>query len=232
MNIAIIPARGNSERIKNKNIVNFFGKPIIYWPIKNAKKTNLFKKIIVTTDNRKIAKISKSFGAEVPFVRPKSISDRKTGILKVVKHSIKLLEKKKVKFNYVCCIFATAPLLNKKIIMAAYKKLLNGKYDFVFGAIKAKSSLIRAFYVKNKKLKMINSNFYSTNSQDLPDIFIDSGQFYWGTKKAWKKNKKIFCNNSSFLELKESNFRDINKKKDLNYLKKISRKLFKKRTSR
>ena len=78
MNIAIIPARGNSERIKNKNIVNFFGKPIIYWPIKNAKKTNLFKKIIVTTDNRKIA--------EVPFVRPKSISDRKTGILKVVKH--------------------------------------------------------------------------------------------------------------------------------------------------
>ena len=78
----------------------------------------------------------------------------------------------------MCCIFATAPLLNKKIIMAAYKKLLNGKYDFVFGAIKAKSSLIRAFYVKNKKLKMINSNFYSTNSQDLPDIFIDSGKIY------------------------------------------------------
>ena len=143
MNIAIIPARGNSERIKNKNIVNFFGKPIIYWPIKNAKKTNLFKKIIVTTDNRKIAKISKSFGAEVPFVRPKSISDRKTGILKVVKHSIKLLEKK-VKFNYVCCIFATAPLLNKKIIMAAYKNFSMGNMILFWGN-KSKSSLIRAF---------------------------------------------------------------------------------------
>ena len=44
MNIAIIPARGKSERIKNKNIINFFGKPMIYWPIQNAKKSNLFKK--------------------------------------------------------------------------------------------------------------------------------------------------------------------------------------------
>ena len=57
MNIAIIPARGKSERIRNKNIINFFGKPIIYWPIQNAKKTNLFKKIIVSTDNKKIANI-------------------------------------------------------------------------------------------------------------------------------------------------------------------------------
>ena len=78
---------------------------------------------------------------------------------------------------------------------------------------------------------MINSNFYSINSQDLPDIFIDSGQFYW-EPKSMEKNKKIFCNNYSFLELKKNNFKNIKEKKDLNYLKKISRKLFKKRTSR
>ncbi len=95
MNIAIIPARGKSSRIKNKNIINFYGKPMIYWPIQNAKKSNLFKKIIVSTDNKKISKISKKYGVEVPFLRPKSISDSKTGILKVMKHSIKFLEKKK-----------------------------------------------------------------------------------------------------------------------------------------
>ncbi len=229
MNIAIIPARGNSERIKNKNIINFFGKPIIYWPIRNAKKTNLFKKIIVSTDNKKIARISKYYGAEVPFIRPKKISDNKTGILKVIKHSIKILEKKKIKFKYICCIFATAPLLDKKILYSAYRKLLKGKYDFVFGAIKMKNSALRSFYLKNKKIKMINSNFYFMNSQDLPDVFVDSGQFYWGTKKAWKNQNKIFSSNSSFFEIKDKNFIDVNEINDLKKLKKLTKKFFKKK---
>tara|TARA_Y100001970_G_scaffold53704_1_gene68067 strand:- start:8115 stop:8816 length:702 start_codon:yes stop_codon:yes gene_type:complete len=223
MNIAIIPARGKSERIRNKNIINFFGKPIIYWPIQNAKKTNLFKKIIVSTDNKKIAKISKLYGAEVPFVRPSNISNNKTGILKVIKHCIRFLEKKKIKFKYVCCIFSTAPLLNKKILQSAYKKLLKGKYDFVFGAIKIQNHLLRSFYLNNKKIEMINSKFYSVNSQDLPNAFVDSGQFYWGTKKAWKSKNKIFGNNSSFLELNEKKFTDINEIKDLRKLKRIAK---------
>ena len=227
MNIAIIPARGKSSRIKNKNIINFYGKPMIYWPIQNAKKSNLFKKIIVSTDNKKISKISKKYGVEVPFLRPKSISDSKTGILKVMKHSIKFLEKKKIKFKYVCCIFATAPLLNKKILISAYRKLLRGKYEFVFGAFGTSNHLLRSFYLKNNKVNMLNDNFYSVNSQDLPDAFVDSGQFYWGTKKAWKKQKKIFSNNSSFIQLNETKFRDLNTKKDLQKLKKIAKKQFK-----
>ena len=75
MNIAVIPARAGSKRIKNKNIYDFCGKPIIYYSIICAIESKLFDKVIVSTDSKKIADISKSFGAEIPFKRPKEISD-------------------------------------------------------------------------------------------------------------------------------------------------------------
>ena len=71
--ICIIPARKGSKRIKNKNIINFFGKPLIYYSIKAALKSKIFSKIIVSTDCKKIANISKKYGAEVPFLRNKKL---------------------------------------------------------------------------------------------------------------------------------------------------------------
>ena len=74
MNLCVIPARGGSKRIPKKNIKNFCGKPIIAWSIEQAIKSKCFDKIIVSTDDKDIAKIAKSYGAEIPFVRPKKIS--------------------------------------------------------------------------------------------------------------------------------------------------------------
>ena len=81
MNIAIIPARGGSKRIPRKNIKIFSGLPIISWAIQNAEKSNCFDKIIVSTDDSEIAEIAIKCGAEVPFLRPKEISDDSSKIL-------------------------------------------------------------------------------------------------------------------------------------------------------
>ena len=89
MNIAVILARGGSKRIPRKNIKKFCGKPMIAWPIETAKKSKLFDHILVSTDNEEIAKISKSFGAEVPFIRPKNLSDDFTGTTEVITHAVK-----------------------------------------------------------------------------------------------------------------------------------------------
>ncbi len=223
MKVAIIPARGKSKRIKNKNIINFSGKPIIYWPITVAKKSKLFSNIFVSTDDSKIAKISKKFGAEIPFIRPSNISDDKSGIIEVMKHAIKNLEKKKIKFKYLCCIFATAPFINKKILIKSFNKLKKGKFDFVFGAKKINYNHLRAFYFNKNKLRMLNEKFYSYPSQNLPKAYIDAGQFYWGTKNAWKKKKIIFTNNSSFIELDSKKFKDINTYRDLKEAKKVGK---------
>ena len=80
----VIPARGGSKRIKNKNIIIFNKKPLIYYSINVAKKSNLFKKIIVSTDSDKIKYLSEKFGAIVPFKRQKNISNDILNVLPIL----------------------------------------------------------------------------------------------------------------------------------------------------
>ncbi len=122
-NLAIIPARGGSKRIKNKNFKLFFNKPIIYWSIKAARETKLFDKIIVSTDSNKIAKICKSYNVEIPFLRPKIFSGDKVSAIKVVKHALFWFKNKNILFDRVCCIFPAAPFITKKTIKKGFNLL-------------------------------------------------------------------------------------------------------------
>ncbi len=111
-NLCIIPARGGSKRIPNKNIKNFFGKPIIYYSIKSALDSNFFDKVIVSTDSKKIAKISKKFGAEVHKRNPK-YADSYTDTITVIKNVIEEIDKYN-NYSKVCCIYPTSIFLTKK----------------------------------------------------------------------------------------------------------------------
>ena len=122
MNIAVIPARGGSKRIPGKNIKEFCGKSIICYSIEAALKSKIFDKIIVSTDDDQIAKISFQAGAEVPFIRPKEISDDNSVISEVLIHAIQHFNKKGNVDN-VCCIYATAPFIRSKDIIRGYEKL-------------------------------------------------------------------------------------------------------------
>ena len=111
MRVCIIPARYGSKRIPKKNIKEFLGKPIIGHSIELALASKCFDRVIVSTDNNEIAQVAKTFGAEVPFFRPNSLSDDYTGTLQVVKHAINWLNADGVSPMHVCCIYATAPFL-------------------------------------------------------------------------------------------------------------------------
>src|SRR3989344_2632480 len=89
--VAIIPARGESKSIKNKNILNFNGKPLIAWAILVAKKSQLINRVIVSTDSPKIAKIARQYGAEVPFLRPVELASATIGIEPVLQHAYQWL---------------------------------------------------------------------------------------------------------------------------------------------
>ena len=89
MTICIIPARSGSKRIKNKNIKRFGGKPIISYAIRLAITSGLFKRIVVSTDSNRIAKIAKKYGAEVPFLRSKKLADDFTTLPEVLIDCIK-----------------------------------------------------------------------------------------------------------------------------------------------
>ncbi len=95
MNIyALIPARGGSKRIPRKNIADVCGKPFIAWTIEEAKRSRLISRIIVSTDDSKIAEVARKYGAEVPFLRPKAIAENLTPDLPVFEHALRYLKEK------------------------------------------------------------------------------------------------------------------------------------------
>ena len=196
MNIAIIPARGGSKRIPKKNIKNFLGKPIIAYSIEVALESNLFDKIIVSTDDNKISEVAQEHGAEVPFIRPKDISDDFTGTNDVVKHALHWLLKEGIKVEYICCIYATAPFLMSKYLKEGFEKLRNSRKLFAFSVTSFAFPVQRAIRVKNKQISMFYPKYSTTRSQDLEEGYHDAGQFYWGKSSAFLSDKAIFSENS------------------------------------
>jgi len=221
MNIAIIPARGGSKRIKGKNIKNFLGKPIISYAIKCAKATKIFDKIIVSSDNKEIIKVANKFGAETPFVRPKNISKDSISTIKVIKHAIKWLQKNGDKPKFICCIYATTPLMKPEDLKNSFKIIK--KKGFVIAASKYSYPIERSFYLKNHKIKLHNYSKRSISSQKFEDTYHDAGQFYWGRVNTWLNNKSLLNNDAYAFKLPQLRVQDIDDLEDW----KITEKLFK-----
>ena len=132
MNIAIIPARGGSKRIPKKNIKNFKGKPIIAWSIEAAKQSKLFDYIIVSTDDEEISSVSSKYGALVPFIRPKELTDDYIGTSEVIKHAAQWAINSLGDMEYICVIYATAPFITPKDILFGLDLLKSSTADLAF----------------------------------------------------------------------------------------------------
>ena len=220
MIVAIIPARSGSKRIPQKNIINFFGKPLISYSIIAAKKTKIFDKIIVSTDSDKIGSIAQKYGAEYLFKRPKKLSGDQIPTSLVVKHAINYLKKENQEPNFICCIYPTAPLILPQDLINSYKIIKNKKYKCVFSAVKNSYPIQRAFYLnKKKQINMLNKKNFNKRSQDFPETFHDAGQFYWGTYNSWMNNQINFSKTSKIYLLPQLRAQDIDNFDDLEVVK-------------
>ena len=178
--VAIIPARGGSKRIPRKNIKNFHGKPLIAYSIEVALNSKLFDKVVVSTDDEEIASIAKTYGAYVPFVRPKELSDDFTGTEDVVNHTLEYLTDKGEMFDYACTLYATAPLLQEKYLIEGFEKLKNSDALHAFSVTSMPFPIQRTFKIdENERCEMFMPEHYMTRSQDLEEAYQDAGQFYW-----------------------------------------------------
>ena len=194
--VAIIPARGGSKRIPRKNIKDFYGKPLIAYSIEVALKSKLFDKVIITTDDEEIATIAKSYGAEVPFLRPKELSDDFTGTQDVINHTLDYLEKNNEEYDYVCTIYATAPLLQEKYLIEGFEKLKNSTAINAFSATSMPFPIQRTFKVNSDgRCEMFTPEYYMTRSQDLEEAYQDAGQFYW--KRLYIESNEIMFEKDS-----------------------------------
>jgi len=194
--VAIIPARGGSKRIPKKNIKDFFGKPLIAYSIETALNSKLFDKVIVSTDDQEIAKIAQKYGAEVPFIRPKELSDDFSTTIEVTDHAINFLASNNEVYDYACTIYATAPFLDKEYLTDGYKKLKNSDAVNCFSATTMPFPIQRTFKLNgNGRCEMFMPEHSKTRSQDLEEAYQDAGQFYW--KDLEKKSNEIMFGKES-----------------------------------
>lgn len=134
--LGLVPARGGSKGIKNKNLIKLAGKPLIAFSIEALKKSRAVDKIVCTTDSELIAKVAKKYGAEVPFFRPRELAKDTSPVYPALAHAIKMLEKlQNYKPDYIVMIQPTSPLVEPEQIKAAVKMAINKKADSVITAV-------------------------------------------------------------------------------------------------
>ena len=193
--IAVIPARSGSKRIPRKNVKLFLGKPMISYAISAAIGSGLFNHVIVSTDDDDIAEVAIALGAEVPFLRPASLSDDFTVTVSVIEHAItKCLDIGWV-FDFVCCIYPCVPLLQATDLQRSFQIFLDSNAKFCYPVVEFQSAIQRALLMDNNgRLSFVNPMDELTRTQDLVTTFHDAGQFYWGSTNSWLSETRMHSN--------------------------------------
>lgn len=215
MKLAVIPARGGSKRIPRKNIKVFCGKPMIAWSIEAALLSGCFDKVIVSTDDEEIAEVARDYGASVPFMRPKELSDDFTGTIPVIRHAIEWCKADGFDARLACCVYATAPFVHSEDLRRGLDILEQAGGDYAFSVTSYAFPIQRAIRLTEKgRVEMFYPEHFNTRSQDLVESYHDAGQFYWGAVNSWLKEKKIFTPESSAVLLPRHRVQDIDTPED------------------
>lgn len=219
--IAIVPARGGSKRIPSKNILEFSGKPMIVWALEAAKKSDLFDRIIVSTDDDSIKEVAESFGYEVPFLRQEFADDHSPVSLATISSIFQAEEYFKEEYQFVTQLLPTCPLRTSDHIFDAFSafELANANFQlscFAFGWMNPWWA-----FMLNKD----NSPSYlfeqtvkaGIRSQDLPNLYAVSGSIWMAKVPELKKAGTFYGPNHIMFPIDWKAAVDIDDKEDLEF---------------
>ena len=213
--VAIIPARGGSKRIPRKNIRPFMGRPMIGYSIQAALDCGLFDRVIVSTDDEEIAEVSRSLGAQTPFMRPADLSNDHAGTGAVIVHALQWLIDHGQPADACCCIYATAPLLDPERLKEGWDKLQQPGKRFAFSVTSYAFPIQRALkQTTDGSVEMFWPENLMKRSQDLELAYHDAAQFYWGWTDAFLKGEVTFSPISAPVILPRTEVVDIDTPED------------------
>jgi len=221
--VAIIPARSGSKSIKDKNIILYKNKPLIYHSIQIALKSKLVNRVIVSTDSIKYAKLSTKFGAEVPFLRPKIISKDSSNDSGWIFHSIDyLINKEKYYPDLIIHLRPTSPNREIKTFEKGIKWFLKNKDSStsmrsvsIFSQPPQKLFQIKKKFLTGFFNKKYKGEYHSRPRQDYPKTYLPNGYIDILKTSYILKSKKIYGN--KILSYVTSPILDIDTKQDLKY---------------
>ena len=199
--LAIIPARGGSKRLLNKNILNLIDKPMITYSIEAGLNSKYIDEVIVSTDSKKIADISKQFGAKIPFIRPSILATDTATSFDVVKHTIEFYKNNLNKeFDYLILLQPTSPLRDEKSIDEAIEFIFEKSADCVISVCEAEHSPL---WMNSLESDLSMENFIpkeieNLRSQDLKKYYRINGAIYIVEVNKFLNEKTLFLKKNSF----------------------------------
>jgi len=221
--VAIITARGGSKGLPRKNVLDLQGKPLIAHTIDAAIKSNIFSKIVVTTDDDEIKNVSTRYGADV-IDRPKRLATDTASSLDVIEHALLTLAEKGNAYSHFILLQPTSPLRNEQHIIEAWALYQNKNANSLVSVVEVEHSPFKMLIENNGIIEPLTSwGDLTMPRQELPKTYLPNGAIYISKVCDFLENKNLFISPLSIYEMEKDISLDIDKKKDFLEIEKIMR---------
>lgn len=225
--LCTICARSGSQGLKNKNIKQLLGKPLMYYTIKQAKDAKIFSNIVVSTDSEKIKRIANKLNVSCWYLRSKKLSNDYSSKLPVIKDTLVKSEKKfNIKYDYICDLDVTSPLRKIKDIILSYEKVKKKNIQNLVSVCFSKKNPFFNVIMKKKEGYKIVSSFSGKykRRQDAPNCYDVNASIYFWKRQALITNKKLIGSQTDIHIMPQNRSIDIDTKDDFEYVKYLLKK--------
>ena len=207
--IAIIPARGGSKRLSRKNILPLVGKPLLAHTIGTALNSNVFQKVIVSTEDEEISRVASKFGAEV-FIRNSELAQDSSTVVEVCLDVLR-----EYQIEEFCCLYATSALLSTATIKESYRDFYTRKPSVLMGVSSYNYSPVQALIIDNNgNASLLVDKYNGIQSQYHPKLRVSNGSLYWAKKQSFINEKTFYSKNLNVFDVPENEVCDIDTEED------------------
>ncbi len=218
--IAIIPARGGSKGLPQKNVLNLNGKPLIAYTIEAALRAEQIERVIVTTDDMNIAKIAKEYGAEVPFIRPEYLASDMASAVDVYIHAVEFLMQEGIEIEKFMVLLPTAPLRTERHINSAMELFEKEKAETLISMKEAETPV--TWYYKMDATKRVENAGYGegdaiANRQMNKTLYVPNGAIYILDYHLLKEKRTYYSMNTVAYIMSAKDSIDIDTKLDFEF---------------
>lgn len=220
--IAVIPARGGSKGLPGKNIKEINGIPLIAYTIRAAREASCIERVIVTTDDEKIAATAKKYEAEVPFMRPKHLASDTSSAVDVYIHAAEyIMNEQNTEIKNFMVLLPTVPLRTSRHIEEAYQKFVEcGARTLI--SVKAADVPPSWYFYRNSSDRILNCGFgldngFVCNRQMDQGYYIPNGAIYILDYKLLKEERTYYCDNTVPYIMGRTESTDIDTMDDFEY---------------
>lgn len=201
--LAVIPARGGSKGVPQKNIKLLGGKPLLHYTAERALESKLLTKVIVSTDSEVIRDVGMQVGIEVPFMRPEVLALDTTPTIDVLKHAIVFYEQQGIFFDAICILQPTTPFREKGFIDQAVQKFISSQADTLISVLPVPHHYNPHWVFEEKETSFLKiatgEDVIIPRRQELPKCYYRDGAIYLVKTEVVMKANSLFGKTVSYI---------------------------------